>query len=154
MSISDRLAELGIVLPPVTPPAGNYVPWVRTGNLLFLAGQLPFSNGQLLVTGHLGAGMSIEQGQTAARQCAINLITQINDACGGDLSLVRRIVRLNGFVAGTPTFTDHPKVINGASDLFVAVFGDQIGKHSRVALGVAALPLNAAVEIDAVVELA
>ncbi len=150
--INIKLHDLGIILPTVSKPLANYVPWVQTGNLLFIAGQLPLVDGKLEITGKLGAEVLTEQGQKQAHRCAINILAQIHDACDSDLARVRKIVKLNGFVACTPEFIDHPKVINGASDLFVAVLG-QAGKHARVAVGVASLPLNAAVEIDAIVEL-
>ena len=151
-TFETRLAALGITLPAAAAPAGNYVPFVVSGNTVFLSGQLPFKDGTLTTLGHLGDTVSIEDGYQAARLCAINLIAQIKAAAGGDLDRVARIVRLGGFVAGTAAFTDQPKVLNGASDLMVEVFGD-IGRHARVAVGAPALPLNAAVEVDAIVEL-
>jgi enamine deaminase RidA (YjgF/YER057c/UK114 family) len=150
--IETRLAELGIVLPPAAAAAGNYVPFVVSGNTVFLAGQLPFKDGKLATLGRLGDTVSIEDGYQAARLCAINIIAQIKAAAGGDLDRVTRIIRLGGFVAGTAEFTDQPKVVNGASDLIVEVFGD-IGRHARTAVGAPSLPLNVPVEIDAIVEL-
>jgi enamine deaminase RidA (YjgF/YER057c/UK114 family) len=150
-SIADRLAELSIALPSAAAPAANYVPFVQSGNLLFISGQLPFDNGQLLNNGRLGENLGTEQGYLAARQCAINIIAQIKAA--GALEKVRRIVRLGGFVNSTADFIDQPQVVNGASDLFVAVFGDA-GRHARAAVGVPALPRGVSVEVDAVVELA
>jgi len=150
-SISQKLTELNITLPNAAAPAANYVPFVQSGNLLFISGQLPFENGQLIHKGRLGENVSPEDGYKAARQCAINIIAQIRAA--GGLEKVRRIVRLGGFVNSTADFTDQPKVVNGASDLFVEVFGDA-GRHARAAVGVPSLPLGVAVEIDAVVELA
>lgn len=146
---AQRLAELGIVLPEAPLPAANYVPTVLQGGLLYVSGQLPMKDGKLLYTGKLGESVSIEDGEQAATLCAINIIAQINAALGG-LERVSKIVRVGGFVASTPDFGDHPKVINGASDLFAAVFGDA-GKHARAAVGVAALPFNAAVEVEAIV---
>ena len=150
-SIAQKLSELKISVPEAAAPAANYVPYMRSGNLLFISGQLPFENGQLIHKGRLGENVSIEDGYKAARQCAINIIAQIKAA--GGLEKVARIVRLGGFVNSTADFTDQPKVVNGASDLFVEVFGDA-GRHARAAVGVPSLPLGVAVEIDAVVELA
>jgi enamine deaminase RidA (YjgF/YER057c/UK114 family) len=147
-----RLKGLGIHLPKPAKPVANYVGWVRSGSLVFVSGQLPVVDGKVTVVGLLGRDVALEDGQKAARACAINIIAQVNDATDGDLSRVARIVKLTGFVAGTPEFTDHPKVVNGASDLMAEVFGDR-GKHARAAVGVSALPLNAAVEVEAVVEL-
>lgn len=146
-----RLAELGISLPETPAPAGNYVPWVLSGNLLFISGQIPMAEGKLTQTGKLGESVSLEQGQAAARQCFINILAQVQAALGGDLDRVRQVVKLGGFVASAPGFTQHPSVINGASDLAVAVFGDA-GRHSRAAVGVACLPLDCSVEIDAIFE--
>jgi len=150
-TISQKLSDLNITLPNAAAPAANYVPFVQSGNMLFISGQLPFENGQLIHKGRLGENVSIEDGYKAARQCAINIIAQIKAA--GGLEKVRRIVRLGGFVNSAADFTDQPKVVNGASDLFVEVFGDA-GRHARAAVGVPALPLGVAVEVDAVVELA
>ena len=150
-TISQKLSDLNITLPNAAAPAANYVPYVQSGNLLFISGQLPFENGQLIHKGRLGENVSVEDGYKAARQCAINIIAQIKAA--GGLEKVRRIVRLGGFVNSAADFTDQPKVVNGASDLFVEVFGDA-GRHARAAVGVPALPLGVAVEVDAVVELA
>jgi enamine deaminase RidA (YjgF/YER057c/UK114 family) len=151
-SPEKRLKDLGITLPKPAKPVANYVGWVRTGNLVFISGQVPVVDGKVAVTGLLGKDVSLEDGQKAARICAINVMAQIAEAVGGDLSRVARIVKLTGYVAGVPEFTDHPKVVNGASDLFGEVFGDR-GKHARAAVGMASLPLNAAVEVDAVVEI-
>src|SRR5579859_658186 len=150
-SISQKLTDLNIALPDAAAPAANYVPFVQSGALLFISGQLPFDQGQLIHKGRLGETVSLEDGYKAARQCAINIIAQIRAA--GGLEKVRRIVRLGGFVNSTADFTDQPKVVNGASDLFVEVFGDA-GRHARAAVGVPSLPLGVAVEVDAVVELA
>jgi enamine deaminase RidA (YjgF/YER057c/UK114 family) len=146
----DRLAGNGITLPAVTAPVANYVPAVISGNTLYISGQLPVLDG-VMTKGHLGKDVTIEQGYAAARVCALNIIAQARAALGGDLDRVRRCVKISGFVASVPEFTDHPKVINGASDLIVAAFGEA-GKHARAAVGVAALPLGAAVEVEAVFE--
>lgn len=150
-TVESLLAELGLNLPSAPAPAANYVPAVRTGNLLFVSGQISKSPDGDAVVGKLGADVSVEDGQKAARICAMNILAQVKAAVG-DLDQIVRIVRLNGFVNSTPEFTDHPQVINGASDLMGQVLGDR-GKHSRCALGVAALPFGVAVEIDAVVEI-
>ncbi len=150
--IEQRLAALKIALPATPAPAGNYVPYVVAGNLVFVAGQLPFEDGKVRYAGKLGAGVAIEDGQKAARLCALNLIAQAKAACGGDLDRVARCVKLTGFVNATPDFADHPKVVNGASDLMADVFGDK-GRHARAAVGSASLPLGAAVEIDAIFEI-
>lgn len=149
-NVETRLAALGIQLPPAAAPAANYVPFVLNGTMLYLSGQLPFKDGKLIHLGHLGDTLTIDEGYQAARLCAINLIAQIKAAIG-DLDRVHRILRLGGFVAGTATFNDQPKVVNGASDLMVEVFGD-VGRHARSAVGVSSLPLGVAVEVDAVVE--
>lgn len=149
--VSAKLQELGVVLPEVKPPVANYVPTVASGNLLYVSGQLPMQSGEM-IKGHLGRDVSVEKGQEAARLCALNIVAQARAALG-DLDRVRRCVKLTGFVASAPEFTDHPKVINGASDFIVSVFGEQ-GKHARAAVGVAALPLGAAVEVEAIFEVA
>lgn len=144
--IDDRLKALGITLPAPVKPVANYVPWVISGKLVFVSGQLPMLDGKLI------AGTEIADRALAARQCAINIIAHLRDACDGDLSRIKRIVKLTGFVACTADFTDHPKIINGASDLMVEIFGD-VGRHARAAVGVASLPLGASVEIEAIAEL-
>jgi len=151
--VDSRLAELGLILPTPAASVANYLPFVVSGSLVFVSGQLPLVDGKVAVTGRLGADVSLEDGQEAARLCAINLLAQARAAAGGNLDRITRLVRLGGFVASTPDFTDQPKVVNGASDLMVTVLGDA-GRHSRAAVGVASLPLNAAVEIEAVFELA
>jgi enamine deaminase RidA (YjgF/YER057c/UK114 family) len=149
--VEVRLAALGIALAEPAKPIANYVPYVRTGNLLTVSGQLCFGgDGKLVATGQLGAGVSIEDGQKAARACAISLITQVKAALG-DLDKVKQVVRLGGFINSAPGFTDGPKVMNGASDLMVDVFGDK-GKHARSTVGVAALPADAAVEVEGTFE--
>lgn len=147
-----RLKDLGIALPKPAKPVASYEGWVRTGNLIYVSGQVPFVDGKIAVSGKLGGGVSLEDGQKAARICAINIIAQLNDATGGDLTKVARIVKLVGFVACTPDFTDIPKVVNGASDLFFEVFGDR-GKHARSSVGMVALPLNCAVEVEVIAEI-
>ena len=151
--VDARLAELGIEVPEAAAPVANYVGYVRSGDLVFVSGQVPLVDGAFKFQGKVGAEFSVEEGQEAARICAINIIAQLKAACGGDLDRVRRIVKLGGFVNSTPEFADQPKVINGASDLMVAVFGDA-GKHSRAAVSAGALPLGVAVEIDAIAEIA
>ena len=151
MSIEARLAELGIALPKPAKPVASYVPVVTLGNVAHVSGQLPFIDGAL-VTGRLGEDVEIDLGIRAARACGLMILAQLKAALGS-LEKVERIVKLGGFVNSVGTFTDQPKVINGASDLMVDVFG-VAGKHARSAVGVAALPLGAAVEVDAVVALA
>lgn len=151
-SIDQRLRELGIELPAPAAPAGSYVPVRRGGNLLIVSGQLPMEAGRVRYVGKLGAGVSLEDGQAAARLCAINILAQVKAACDGRLDRLAGCLRLGGFVACTPEFTDQPKVINGASDLMVAVLGDA-GRHARAAVGVPSLPLDAAVEVEAMFEL-
>lgn len=148
--IESRLAELGITLPQATAPVANYVPWVRTGSQVFVSGQV--SNGpDGFIKGKLGADMSIEEGAAAARACALSLIAQLKAACDGDLDRLVRVVKLVGFVNSTADFTDQPKVVNGASDLMVEVFGDA-GRHARSAVSAASLPLGVAVEVEAIFE--
>lgn len=151
-STEARLKELGIDLPTPAVPAANYVPFVRTGALLFVSGQLPMGPKGLEAVGRLGADFDVEAGRAAARLCAINLIAQVKAAIG-DLDRLLRVVKLTGFVASAADFGDHPKVVNGASDLMVEVFGDR-GRHSRSAVGVAALPFGAAVEVEGIFEIA
>jgi enamine deaminase RidA (YjgF/YER057c/UK114 family) len=151
--IDARLNELGIELPPASKPGGNYVPFVRTGNLLFISGQVPIVDGKPAWIGHLGKDISIEEGAAAARVCALALIAQAKVALDGDLDRITRVVKLTGFVACTPDFKDPPKVVNGASDLFGEVFGDA-GQHARAAVGMASLPSGVAVEVEAVFEVA
>ncbi len=148
--IESRLAELGITLPQATAPVANYVPWVRTGSQVFVSGQV--SNGpDGFIKGKLGDDMSVEQGAAAARTCALSLIAQLKAACDGDLDRLVRVVKLVGFVNSTADFTDQPKVVNGASDLMVEVFGDA-GRHARSAVSAASLPLGVAVEVEAIFE--
>ena len=151
-AIDARLAELGIALPEAPAPAANYVPWAVTGDLVFISGQIPLRDGGPSHVGKLGEAFSVEDGRECARIVAVNILAQLKAACGGDLDRVRRCVKLGGFVNSTPDFTDQPKVINGASDLIVEVFGER-GRHARFAVGAPALPFDVAVEIDAVFEI-
>lgn len=151
MSIEARLAELGVTLPDAPAPAANYVPYVIAGKLVHVSGQISAdANGQ--IKGKLGAGMSVEDGAAAAKACAVSLLAQLKKACDGDLSRLKRVVKLVGFVNSTPDFTDQPKVINGASDFMVAALGDA-GRHARSAVSAASLPFGVAVEIEAIFEL-
>ena len=146
-SVEKKLASLGISLPTPATPIANYVPFVRSGNMLVVSGQLCFAaDGNLVARGQLGGGVSMDDGQKAARACAVNLLAQLKAALG-DLDKVTRVVRLGGFINSAPGFTDGPKVMNGASDLMVEVFGEK-GRHARSTVGVAALPANAAVEVE------
>ena len=151
-TIDARLAELGLTLPDAPAPAANYVPYVRSGDLLFISGQI--SQGpEGLIKGRLGETMDLAEGAEAARRCGLSLLAQARAALGGDLGRVVRVVRLGGFVTSTADFTDQPKVINGCSDLMVAVFGEA-GRHARAAVSAPALPLGVAVEIEAVFQVA
>jgi enamine deaminase RidA (YjgF/YER057c/UK114 family) len=151
--VEQKLAALGIALPTPASPIANYVGFVRTGSLLVVSGQLCLgAGGTLVAKGKLGEAVTVEQGQAAARACAINLLAQVKIALG-DLDKVMRVVRLGGFINSAPTFLDGPKVMNGASDLMVEVFGDK-GRHARTTVGVAALPLDAAVEVEGMFEVA
>ncbi len=151
--IDQRLARLGIQLPVAPAPVANYVGWVRTGNLVFIAGQGPILAGEIKYAGRVGADLTIEQGQAAARLCALNILAQLKAACDGDLDRVVRCVRVTGFVNSADDFFDQPKVLNGASDLMVDVFGDA-GRHTRFAVGTSVLPFNIAVEVGAQFEVA
>jgi enamine deaminase RidA (YjgF/YER057c/UK114 family) len=147
-----RLSALGLALPQTAKAAANYVPYVISGQHLFIAGQIPFLNGEPMHKGKLGDTLSIAQGQDAARACALNILAQVKAAVDGDWPRVTRCIRLGGFVNATPDFDQHPAVINGASDLIVAALGDA-GKHARAAVGVSSLPFGVAVEIDAIFEI-
>lgn len=149
-SIEERLAGLGVVLPQAAAPAANYVPFVRSGDLLFTSGQLPMKDGKLAATGLLGRDLDTAAGREAARLCAVNVLAQAKAALG-DLELVRRLVKITVFVASAPGFTEQHLVANGASDLFVAALGEA-GRHARSAVGTASLPLDAPVEIEAIFE--
>lgn len=151
-AIEARLAELGVTLPDAPAPAANYVPFVVSGKTVYVSGQVSAGPGGL-ITGKLGADLDVAAGAAAARACALSLIAQAKKAAGGDLDRIARVVKLVGFVNSTPDFGDQPKVINGASDFFVEVFGDK-GRHARSAVSAAALPFGVAVEIEAVFELA
>ena len=153
MDLNEKLQELGFELPQAAAPAANYVPYVVSGGHIYVSGQIPFLNGEKMHMGRLGEDLSVEDGVRAAQACALNILGQANAAIGGDWSKIKRLVKLGGFVNCTPDFYDHPKVVNGASDLFVAVMGDA-GKHARFAVGAPSLPLGVAVEIDAIFELA
>lgn len=150
--IDKRLAELGIMLPTPAKPIANYVPWVRTGNLVFISGQGSVRDGKIEYTGKVGETLSVEDAIASARLTAINVIAHLRDACGGDLDRVKRIVKLLGFVNCTPNFGEQPKIINGASDLMVEVFGEK-GRHARSAVGAPALPFNLSVEVEAIAEI-
>ena len=151
--VEKRLEQLGITLPAPVPPIATYVPFVRSGDLLFVSGQIPVVDGKVAVTGKIGDGLSIEQGQQAARLCFINILVHLKAATGGDLDLVRQVVRLGGFIAAPAGFTQHAQVMNGASDLAVAVFGEA-GLHARTTIGVPSLPADAAVEVDGIFRIA
>ena len=147
--IEEKLETLGVKLPNPPTPAGSYVPAVRIGNLLYISGQIPMENGKVIFTGEVSDN-NIEMAQKSARMCAVNILAQIKRELG-DLDKVTKIVKLSGFVNSASEFSQHPKVINSASDLFFEVFGEK-GKHSRIAVGVASLPLNSMTEIDAIIE--
>ena len=147
--IEEKIKSLEITLPNPPTPAGSYIPAIKTGNLLFISGQIPMESGKVLFTGKV-TDENLETAQKAARMCAINLLAQMKRELGS-LDKVKKIVRLSGFVNSDAEFYQHPKVINAASDLFFEIFGDK-GKHSRIAVGVACLPLNSMTEIDAVIE--
>lgn len=151
-TIADRLKAKGITLPEAAAPAANYLPYVITGSLLYISGQLPMEGGKLAVLGHLGKDVDIAAGQRAAELCAINILAQAKAALG-DLERIARLVKISGFVASAPDFVSQHLVINGASDLLAEILGER-GKHARAAVGMASLPLNAAVEIEAVIEIA
>jgi enamine deaminase RidA (YjgF/YER057c/UK114 family) len=151
MNVDARLAELGLTLPAAPSPAANYVPWVVAGGLAFISGQAPVRDGQYAVTGRVGAEVTLEAAQAAARLCALNILAQVKAAAGGDWSRVKRCVRLCGYVSSAPDFFEQPKVLDGASDLMVQALGDA-GRHSRSALGVLALRGNVPVVLDAIFE--
>jgi len=151
--IEARLAELGVTLPRPIAPIANYVPYILTDDLVFVSGQLPMADGKLACAGKVGAGVSVEDAKAAARLCFINLLAHVRVACGGDLDRVRQVVRLGGFVAAPAEFIQHALVLNGASDLAVAVFGEA-GRHARAAVGVASLPADATVEVEGLFRIA
>lgn len=150
--IDARLTELGIVLPAAMAPVANYVPFTMAGDLVFVSGQLPAENGKVSFTGKLGEQISMEQGQAAARLCFVNVLVHLKAACSGDLDRIRKVVRLGGFIAAPPSFTALAQVMNGASDLAVAVFGDA-GRHARSTIGVPVLPLDGAVEVEGIFQI-
>lgn len=150
-TIDSRLAELGVTIPAAAAPAANYVPFMTSGNLLLTSGQLPLNDGKLVVTGLLGRDADVAAGKEAAKACAINILAQAKAALG-DLEKIKRLVKITVFVASDPGFTEQHLVANGASDFLVAALGER-GKHARSAVGVASLPLNAAVEIEAIIEI-
>ncbi|WP_445811366.1 RidA family protein [Yoonia sp.] len=150
--IETRLAELGVTLPDAPAPAANYVPFVQTGNLVHVSGQIS-ANAEGMIKGKLGADMDIDAGAAAARACAVSLLAQLKAACGGDIDRLVRVVKLVGFVNSTSDFGDQPKVINGASDFMVAALGDK-GRHARSAVSAASLPFGVAVEIEGIFEIA
>jgi len=150
-TVESRLLDLGVELPTPAASVANYLPYSRTGNLLFTSGQLPLRDGKLIATGLLGADLDVAAGRQAAQWCAANVLAQVR-AATGDLAAVKQLLKIVVFVAGAPGFTDHHLVANGASDLFVHALGER-GKHARSAVGMAALPMNAPVEVEAVIEL-
>ena len=150
--VDARLRDLGIDLPQATAPVANYVPYTVSGNIVVVSGQITFWGGKAEYIGKLGGAIGIADGQEAARICALNILTHLKTACGGDLDRVKRVLRLGGFVNCTPDFTDMPQVVNGASDVMVELFGDA-GKHARAAVGVASLPGGVAVEVEGMFEL-
>ena len=152
-ALERRLADLGHDLPEAAAPAANYLPYVTSGKLVFVSGQLPIRDGEVAYVGRLGGEVGVDHGKAAAALCALNHLAQIKAACDDDFDRLARCLKLGGFVACTPEFTDHPKVINGASDLIAAAMGDA-GGHARFAVGAASLPLGASVEIEAIFELA
>ena len=152
MSIAEKLQDLGYELPSAAAPAANYVPYVISGNQVFIAGQIPFLNGEAMHQGRVGDDFTLEQGVEAARACALNILAQVNAAVDGDWNRIKRCVKLGGFVNCTPDFTDHPEVINGASNLIVEAMGES-GRHARFAVGAPTLPRGVAVEIDAIFEI-
>jgi len=151
--IETRLAELGIVLPTPMAPVANYVPFVISGNLVVISGQIPVRDGKVAYTGKLGDAVPMDIGVQAAQLCFINLMAQLRVACGGDLDRVQQVIRLGGFIAATAEFTSHAQVMNGASDMSVAVF-DDAGRHARTTIGVPSLPLDAAVEVEGMFRIA
>ncbi len=151
-AIEEKLAALGLELPTPPTPIANFVPWRRSGSTVYLAGQVCEWNGSVPYVGKLGREFSVEQGQQAARLCALNLLACLKLACDGDLGRMQRCLRVGGFVNCEPEFEFVPMVVNGASDLFAALWGDHDGRHARTAIGVATLPRRAAVEVDAIFE--
>lgn len=151
-TIETKLAEMGVSLPDAPAPAANYVPYVISGDLVFVSGQIS-KNDEGLIVGKLGQNMEIAAGQAAAKSCALNLLAQVKAACGGDLDRLVKVVKLGGFVNCMPDFTDHPSVINGASDFLGDLLGDTVGAHARAAVGCVSLPLGVAVEIEGIFQI-
>jgi enamine deaminase RidA (YjgF/YER057c/UK114 family) len=151
--VDARLKELGIELPTPAPPMANYIPFSTTGNLVIVSGQVPLEDGKIRYVGKVGASLSIEEGRAAVRLCFINVLAQLRVACGGDLDRVRKVVRLGGFIASPADFSQHPTVMNGASDLAVEIFGEA-GRHARTTIGVPALPGDCAAEVEGMFEIA
>jgi len=151
-TIESRLVECGIVLPDAPAPQANYVPYVVSGNLVHVSGQIPIDGDGTLIKGRVGADLSLDEGQWAARLCTLNIVAQVRRACDGNLDRVRRVVRIGGFINAAPDFDQHAILLNAASDLLVEIFGDA-GRHARFAVGAGSLPFNVAIEIDAVFEL-
>ncbi len=151
-TVEQRLRDMGVELPAPAAPAANYIPYVVTGNLVYVSGQVTIADGEVRYIGKIGDNLSVEDGYQAARLCAINLLAQVREACYGDLDRVQQVVKLGGFVNSTPDFTNHPEVINGASDLIAEAFGD-VGKHARFAVGAGSLPRGVAVEVDGIFEI-
>jgi len=147
--IDARLETLGITIPDSAAPAANYLPWVRDGDLLYISGQLPFKDGKIAAEGHLGEKLTVEEGQYAAKWCAVNILAQVKAAVGS-LDKIEQVIKLGAFVSCAPSFKQHPQVVNGASDFMVDVLGDK-GRHARAAVGMSSLPLDAAVEIEAII---
>jgi enamine deaminase RidA (YjgF/YER057c/UK114 family) len=152
MNIAQRLIDHNITIPDLTVPIANYKPFAISNNTVFISGQLPMLNGKVEHTGKLGDDYSIEQGQQAARLCGLNIIAHLKTALDGNLERVKSCIKLGGFINAAPDFTDHPKVLNGSSDLMVEVFGDK-GRHARFAMGAGSLPLGVAVEVDGLFEI-
>jgi enamine deaminase RidA (YjgF/YER057c/UK114 family) len=150
--ILEKIKSLNIILPKPATPVANYVGYVKSGNMVFISGQLPIKDGKLEFIGKVGEQISIEDATKAAQLCTINILSQLNDACENNLDNVKKCVKLGIFVNGVPDFTDHPKVANGASDLIADIFGDK-GKHARAAVGSGSLPFNVSVEVDAIFEI-
>ncbi len=151
--VEQKLASFGLTLPEAAVPLANYLPFVVTGDLVVVSGQGPLQDGKIAFTGKVGDALSVEQGREAARLCFLNVLAQLKAACGGDLGRVRRVVRLGGFIAAPPSFTQHALVMNGASDLATALFGEA-GRHARTTVGVPSLPADFAVEVEGMFELA
>lgn len=149
----QNLAKLGLTLPQVSPPVAKYAPFVKIGNRVIVSGQISKDENGTLIVGHLGDTVSVADGVIAAQRCGLYILAVLKEALDGDLSKVKKCVKLNGFVASTADFKDHPQVINGASELMVAVFGEEIGLHARAAVGMSSLPLGVVVEIDAEFEI-